>query len=412
MKKKLGFWLSSLMMVLLLIGCGGGESSAPADPDVNNEGTETAEETPSNEETPDVSGEEEILNIGYSGPLSGPAAFYGENTVSGIRMAVEEINVEGFEVNGTTYKLNLVTLDDMYMPNESGTNARRLVQEYNTPVVFIPHSGGIFATQVFNEQENFIIGAYTSEQSVLEQGNELTLRIPPAYDMYPEPFVQYQQERFGKKLALLPTATQYGKDWTEALVPVWEAFGGEVVYDGDIDFGKDTDFFPIVTNALSQNPDVLFVGGPSEPTALLIKAARELGFEGGFMIMDQAKFEEMEPVLGGFDMLEGAVGTLPIVGNGAPGSEAIVEKYEAEHGRVPTAEAAFNYQAMYAFVEAMKLAGTVEDTKAIMEHLDAGVKAIPDELIVWHVTGVENQGMNWKGAVGAIEDGEIIPLTE
>ena len=82
-------------------------------------------------------------------------------------------------------------------------------------------------------------------------------------------FVKYQQERFGTRLALLPTATQYGKDWTEELVPVWEEFGGEVVYDGEVDFGKDTDFFPIVTNALNQNPDVIFVGGPSEPTALL-----------------------------------------------------------------------------------------------------------------------------------------------
>ena len=119
-------------------------------------------------------------------------------------------------------------------------------------------------------------------------------------------------ERFGNKIAILPTASQYGKDWTEALEPRWKEIGGEVVYKGSIDFSKDTDFFTIVTNALKEKPDVLFIGGPSEPTALVIKQARELGFEGGFMIMDQAKLDEIEAVLGGTELIEGSVGVLTV----------------------------------------------------------------------------------------------------
>ncbi|MDV2883972.1 ABC transporter substrate-binding protein [Alkalihalophilus pseudofirmus] len=402
MKKQ---WLISGAVVLSMLlgacasGTTGGESG---------EGSSEGEE-----QVPEVSAGEEIINIGYTGPLSGPAAFYGENTVSGVRMAADEINeAGGFEVGGTTYKLNIVTYDDQYLPNEAATNARRLVQEHNTPVVFVPHSGGVFATQVFNEQEDFMIAAYTSEPEILNQGNELTLRIPPAYDQYPEPFVKYQQERFGTRLALLPTATQYGKDWTEELVPVWEEFGGEVVYDGEVDFGKDTDFFPIVTNALNQNPDVIFVGGPSEPTALLMKAARDLGFEGGFMVMDQAKFEEMDGVLGNFDDIEGAIGMLPIISSDAPGAESFITSFENELGRVPTAESAFNYQAMYVLVEAMKLAETVEDPQAIMAQMDAGVKALSDDKFVWHLTGVENNGFDWMASIAAIEDGEIVLIEE
>ncbi|MCM3488631.1 ABC transporter substrate-binding protein [Alkalihalophilus marmarensis] len=402
MKKQ---WLISgaVVMSMLLGACASGTTGGES-----GEGSSEGEE-----QVPEVSAGEEIINIGYTGPLSGPAAFFGENTVSGVRMAAEEINeAGGFEVGGTTYKLNIVTYDDQYLPNEAATNARRLVQEHNTPVVFVPHSGGVFATQVFNEQEDFMIAAYTSEPEILNQGNELTLRIPPAYDQYPEPFVKYQQERFGTRLALLPTATQYGKDWTEELVPVWEEFGGEVVYDGEVDFGKDTDFFPIVTNALNQNPDVIFVGGPSEPTALLMKAARDLGFEGGFMVMDQAKFEEMDGVLGNFDDIEGAIGMLPIISSDAPGAESFIASFESELGRVPTAESAFNYQAMYVLVEAMKLAETVEDPQAIMAQMDAGVKALSEDKLVWHLTGVENNGFDWMASIAAIEDGEIVLIEE
>ncbi|QHA94253.1 ABC transporter substrate-binding protein [Bacillus sp. N1-1] len=358
-----------LIGMMVVAGCAAGSVSNSSNEGASN----TSEPKDTSKDTSADTTFENTVNIGFSGPLSGPAAYYGENTLSGLEMAVDEINKEGFEVDGKKYGVNLVTLDDQYLPNETGTNARRLVQENDTPVVFVPHSGGVFATQVFNEQEEFLIAAYTSEPTIMEQDNSLTLGIPPAYSAYPEAFTNYQMERFGKKIALLPTSSQYGKDWTEALKPVWEENGGEVVFEGSIDFSKDTDFFSIVTKALSNNPDVLFVGGPSQPTALVIKQARELGFEGGFMLMDQAKIEEIEPVLGGLDQLEGTIGALPIIDSDAPGAEEFISQYKERFDRIPTAEGAFNYQAMHVIVNAMSESGSVEDPTKIMESMDAAI---------------------------------------
>src|SRR5690625_4258296 len=87
----------------------------------------------------------DVVNIGFSGPLSDAAAYYGEATLNGLEMAAEEINEEGFEVDGKTYEINLVSLDDEYLPNETAANAKRFMQEYNTPIIFTPHSGGISA---------------------------------------------------------------------------------------------------------------------------------------------------------------------------------------------------------------------------------------------------------------------------
>src|SRR5690625_1644603 len=87
----------------------------------------------------------DIGNIGFSGPLSGAAVYYGEATLNGLEMTAEEINEEGFEVDGKTYEINLVSLDDEYLPNETAANANRFMQEYNTPIIFTPHSGGISA---------------------------------------------------------------------------------------------------------------------------------------------------------------------------------------------------------------------------------------------------------------------------
>jgi branched-chain amino acid transport system substrate-binding protein len=358
------------------------------------------------------SGDANIVNIGYSGPLSGPAAYYGKRTLNGLKMAAEEINNSGgFEVNGKKYKLNVVALDDKYLPNETASNAKRLVQEHRTPIVFTPHSGGVMALQVFNEAEKFIIAAYTSEPKITQNGNSLTVRIPPRYDTYMEPFTEYAMKRFGKKLAALPTASQYGKDWTDTLLPYWKKKGGEVVFETSIDFTKDTDFFTIVTNALKEKPDVLFIGGPSEPTAKVAKQARELGFKGGFIVMDQAKLDEMKRVTGSYEMLEGAIGVMPLVESDSPGIPTFVKNYRTKFNEDPGSEAGFNYLAMYAFVEAMKAAGTVDDVVAIRKHMQKGLENIPKEKQVYVVPKIgDDGGFEAEENIGVVENGKVVRL--
>lgn len=352
------------------------------------------------------------VNIGYTGPLSGPAAFYGARTLNGIKMAVEEVNgAGGFEVSGKKYKLNIVSLDDKYLPNEAGANAKRLVTENKTPIIFTPHSGGVFALQVFNQQDKFIIGAYTSEPKITEVGNKLTVRIPPGYDGYLQPFTDYEMEKYGKKIAFLPTSSQYGKDWSAKLKPYWEKKGGKVVYNASIDFAKDTDFFTILTNALKTKPDVLFIGGASEPTAKVAKQARELGFKGGFIVMDQAKFDEMKAVTGSYDLLNGSIGVMPLVDSDGAAIPDFVKKYKEKYKEAPGSEAGLNYIGMHVFVEAMKAAGSVDDAEKIRAHMQDGLDKLPDFAKIYDIPKIgENGGFEAALTVAAVEDGKIVPI--
>src|SRR5690625_5148691 len=119
----------------------------------------------------------DVVNIGFSGPLSGAAAYYGEATLNGLEMAAEEINKEGFEIDGKTYEINLVSLDDEYLPNETAANAKRLIQEYVTHIIVITYSGGISEHQIFYNHKTYLIGAYSREQVILECGRSLSVRI-------------------------------------------------------------------------------------------------------------------------------------------------------------------------------------------------------------------------------------------
>jgi branched-chain amino acid transport system substrate-binding protein len=354
----------------------------------------------------------ETVVIGYTGPLSGGAALYGKNTLAGLELAAKEINdAGGISIAQKAYVLKIVALDDQYSPSLSGVNGKRLSAQYKAPVVFVSHSAGASALQVFNEPDNFIVAAYTSVPAISERGNKLTVRIAPSFPLYIGTFVRTEMKRFGKKLAIATADHDYARAWVEAFAPAWKEAGGIVSSVNLMSYNKDSDFYSGVSRALADHPDVMLVGGASEPTALVIKQARELGFQGGFAVLDQAKMDEMARVIGGLGPLEGAVGVLPLANDQSLAASRFVEKYRKQAGKDPGSEVAFNYSALYAIVEAMKLAATVSDPKAIYLKLNEAFGKIPVDSNPSHISGLDANGAVISPiAIAVVEKGRIVSV--
>ncbi|MDB5591887.1 ABC transporter substrate-binding protein [Enterovirga sp.] len=356
--------------------------------------------------------QQESVTIGWTGPLSGGAALYGKNTLTGLEMAAKEINdAGGLDVGGKKVKINVVALDDKYSPSEAAVNAKRLRAQYKAPVVFCPHSGGNFAMQAFNEQDGFVVAAYTSVPQMTERGNKLTLRIPPSFAGYVTPFIKVTMERFGKKLGMGGADHDYAKAWAALIAPAWKTAGGTVVAENPMSYNKDTDFYSGVSRITAASPDVMFVGGASEPTALVVRQARELGFQGGFIVMDQAKLDEMAAVLGGYQMLEGSIGTLPIVFDSRPGPKDFVARFRKIYSKDPGSESSLNYSALNAVADAMRLAGTTADAAAIHAKLSDAFKGLPQSRNPSVIGGVDPRGgSNAQLLVATVKDGKIVPI--
>jgi len=350
------------------------------------------------------------VNIGFTGPLSGGAALYGENTLEGLRMAAEEINAAGgITVDGEEYTINIQSLDDKYSPSQAAVNGKRLVQQYNAPVIFTPHSGGTFALQAFNERDGFLVMSYTSVPAVTSKGNKLTVKIPPNFTDYIEPFSRITMDRFGNKLGVANATHDYAKYWTKEFVPVWRELGGEVAAMNPMDYNKSADFYTGVSKVLSEDPDVMFVGGASEPTGLVVRQARELGFKGGFILMDQAKMDEVAKVSGGIKSLEGSVGVVPLDKYENEGAKLFLEKWEKDHNGVATSETAYNYFAMYLIAQAMQEAGTVEDAKAIRAAIPAAMEKVSVEHNPYDVDGIDDNGnLGADPQIAEVVDGKVV----
>ncbi len=360
------------------------------------------------------------LTVGYTGPLSGGAAQYGQDVQRGIQMAIDEINADGgVTVGGKKTQLKLVSLDDAYRPNEAATNAKRLAGQENASIVFCSHSGGILAIQGFNEKQSpkFILGAYSSEPAILKQNNASTFMIPPSYDAYFKPFTDVTMAKFGKRLGLIPTTTAYGNAWTKGFTEQWTKSGGTVLGNNGVDYNTTADFSTAVSKTLADKPDVIFVGGPSQPTGLVIKAARDQGFNGGFVMMDQAKFDQITGVVP-LPKLEGTTGVMPLRRYTGPGLNQFLIAFLKKYGKAYEAnsELANNYMAMHVLARAMDLANSSEPA-AVMAKANDAAKSLPAKFQPAKLTGVSKAGHLLEDVEAAVIDKGTykrlpIPFTE
>lgn len=355
---------------------------------------------------------QETVKIGYSGPLSGGAALYGRNVLDGQRMAIDEINgAGGLKIGGESVMLQIVALDDQYNPSQTAINVQRLVQQDKVPSVLVSHSGGTFAAQARNEQQKVLIFASTSVPEITAKGNTLTIRTSPLFTSYIPYYIEYAMSKHGKKLGMGLGDHDYAKAWAKEFKAAWQSAGGEVVSENAMSYNKSADFYSGVSRILSAKPDVMIVGGASEPTGLVIKQARELGFKGGFIMIDQVKAEDVAKVTGGYDAMDGSIGVMPLIEDNEPKIKTWLKRYAEIHpDRTPTWDEALNYVSQHALGRAMELAGTATDAAAIRAHMDEAYKSLAPEQNILDALGVEEDGgVLQDPKMGIIEDGKVRP---
>ena len=316
-------------------------------------------------------GETKTIKIGLSAPLSGAGATYGEDIKAGLDMAINEINAAGgIKIGDMNYKFELVAADDEAVPENALTNANQFVLDQGINIIWNPVATTITPLLGINETagEEFLVMAYTSVPLYASIPNGLMVTMPPPFSTYFKPFIESALGAGWTKMGMLQTTGAYGDLWGDNFKAAWEGAGGTVVSEAPADYYTTQDYTPNLTTVLAANPDVLFIGGPSTPTALVIEQARSLGFTGGFIVIDQAKLDDIADDIG-MEALEGAIGVLPVENavEDFPAMGPFSEEYRDEYGDRVTWETAICYTGFYILTQAMEAAGSAEDIDAIRE---------------------------------------------
>lgn len=377
-------------------------------------GSKPAKETAGSDSTGEKPKE---VVIGFTGPLSGPAAEYGKDNLNGVDMAINQINESGgITVKGQKYLFRLEKLDDMVDPTQAVNNARRFRDQYKAVAVFDPVFNTIAPMMEINTEKGneFLIMAYTSTPKVDELNNQLTVSIPPPFTAYVRGFSDLAWEQGWRKAAMVITMGAYGDEWREAFKEYWEhKLGGKVTADKPANYYTETDFSAQLTAAISTKPDVLVIGGPSSPTALVIEQARNLGFKGGFILIDQAKMDYIVDNIfkGSTKLMENVIGVAAVVDIPTKMATVFDKQYQEKYKMHNTWEAVLNYCAMNALARAMVEAGSVDDVRAIRASFPKAFPLTGDKFPAEYY-GIKDTGrMLLPGSIQIIKNGKYVEPT-
>lgn len=274
MKKIIGILLVVMMTLVMFSACSGGGNTEPSE-SVSAEVSESAEVGESASTEP-----AESIKIGINMELSGAVATYGESTVKGIELAIEEINAAG-GINGA--QVELVKYDNKSDAAEATTLATKLMTEDGVLAVLGPATSGAFKAEIpVGIQYNVpvISGSATADDVTVDASGvkEYAFRIcfNDSYQGTAMANFALNNLSLTKAVIIKDSSSDYSKGLDESFTAAFTAAGGTIVSDEAYVAG-DTDFNAVLTKIKSLDFDVIFIPGYYEEAGLIIKQARALG---------------------------------------------------------------------------------------------------------------------------------------
>jgi branched-chain amino acid transport system substrate-binding protein len=252
MKKKLSLLLATLFLTGTFAGC--------------------AKSSASNGST---------IKVGLNYELSGAVATYGQSLVSGIELAVDEINKSGGVLGK---QIELVKADNKSETTESANVATKLATRDKVVAILGPATSGNTkaAAPIAVQNKVPMISASATADDVTVDSNG-KVREFVFKTCFSDSFQGVIMANFAygdlstKNAAVLVDSTSdYSKGLAKNFKETYTKLGGKIATEQAYQ-SKETDFKAVLTKIKGENPDVLFLPGYYEEVGLIVKQARELG---------------------------------------------------------------------------------------------------------------------------------------
>ncbi|MDD5934159.1 MAG: ABC transporter substrate-binding protein [Clostridiales bacterium] len=385
MKKRiLALVLSMVMIMGLLSGCGSKKTSGS---------------------------DSKVIKIGVFEPQTGENGGGGYQEVLGIRYANECYPT--VDINGETYKIELVEVDNKSDKTEAVSAAQSLISD-KVKVVLGSYGSGvsIAAGEFFEEAKIPAIGCSCTNPQVTK-GNDYYFRV-----CFLDPFqgtvmANYAFQEGAKTAAVI---TQLGDDYSSGLgsyfVEAFSKLAGEGAVVSQEQFQTNqTDFKAILTNVKDANPEVIFAPSSIATAPLIIKQARELGITCPIMAGDT--WENSTIIENAGEYAEGIA--LSTFFDDADPANAEAEKFvkgfkeylkKNNQSEIIPAVSALGYDSYLVAVEAIKKANSVDPEK-----ICEAIKSVKIDGVTGAISFDENGDANKDMAfIKTVRNGEFVFL--
>ncbi len=306
------------------------------------------------------------IKIGVNYELSGKVATYGQSSVDGILMAIDEIN----EADGVlNKKINPIKIDNKSDSAEATSVATRLATQDKVVAILGPATSGAFKATIPVATKNKIpiLSASTTDDDVTVDAKgvkEYAFKICFNDSFQGKVMASFALNNLNAKSAVIifDNASDYSLGLKKNFKETFTAGGGKI--NGEEAYvAGETDFNAILTKIKGLDFDVIFIPGYYEEAGLIIKQAKAL--------------EINKPVLGadGFD----SPTLVDLAGKDAlnqvyfsnhyssldkdPKVLEFIENFNKKHGKEPDAFNALGYDLGYFIADAIKRANSLDPEK-------------------------------------------------
>ncbi len=323
----------------------------------------------------DSDAKEKTFTVAVIGAMSGPAAPWGLSLERSLSLAIEEINsLGGIKVGSDNYMVKYIVGDHKAKSSEAASLTNRLVYKNNVKYIVGNVIGATTnAVQAITEPNNVMFLFCTWGTNNLSPEKPFSFReIISQWEIAPRLYKwTYKNYPDVKTVAIISPNDTSGWDTSKAVKKSAEELGLKIVADEYFKRGT-TDYYPLLTKIIAQNPDIIDLSGsPSGDGGLILKQLHEMGYKGkkswvaGFHLSRFIKIsgkEAAEGILLGFGAdLEGKYAT--------PEMRKVAKKYREKYNEPLSIIGASNYVGMKVVAAAIEKAQTF-DTKKVAKVME------------------------------------------
>ena len=377
-------------MVMSLTACGGS----------GNAGSAAQSESGAAESSGGASGA--AIKIGGSGPLTGPAAVYGNAVKAAAELAVEEVNAKG----GLQFELDF---EDDTHDAEKAVTAYGVLKDWGMQVSLatVTSAPGAAVSPMYKDDHIFAISPSGSSLAVIYQdpdnaanpyGNVFQMCFTDPNQGVASADYLSSHTDLGSKIAVIyKNDDNYSSGIFAKFKSEADAKGLEIVYEGTFDDSNASDFTVQLKKAQDAGADLLFLPIYYDPASLILTQANQMGYAPTFFGVDG-----MDGILTleGFDtsLAEGVYLLTPFSADATDDlTKNFTSNYKAKmNDEIPNQFAADAYDCVYAIAQACEAAGVTADMSA-SDICDA----LTSQFTSMTFNGLTGQNVTWA------ESGEV-----
>ncbi len=293
--------------------------------------------------------------VGAVFPMTGPSATYGEESMNGIRLAMQELETQ--KVRGKSMRISLI--DNKGEPVESANAIRKLISVDKAMVILgsVASSNTLAGAPIAQQAQVPLLTPASTNEKVTQLGDYI------ARTCFTDNFQGLVMATFAhnhlkkrKAAVIVDNSSDYSKGLDQTFRAKFKELGGNLIEEQFTYNQKDTDFLSLLRRVSSAKPDVVFLPGYYTNVGLILKQAHQIGLKVPFLGGDGWDSPKLHELAGPEAVKGHYLSTHFSAEDPDPRVQAFVKNYTSKYGERPGAMAALGYDALLVLLNALKRA--------------------------------------------------------